>query len=174
MSFRRLRPVQSLKHIVDTNGGILGGSPSTTDVVNAVDAPVIASPNNVQQGCKVHAIFLNVQVVMDTKGGGINNIYMIVYKNPGGNVTAPAVDAVGVSDKRKFVLHQEMLMLSNEHVTVTQFAVPRTLFKGVVRIPPRLNRFGYNDKLQVVIGHRNAEATQKSDFCLESVYKEFR
>ncbi len=169
-----MSPIRSIKHVVDTNGGILGGTPSTASVINTVDDPSRTVANNVTNGSRVNAIFLNVQVVMDTKGAGVNNIYMIVFKNPGTDMNAPDVDNVGTNDNRKWIIHQEMLMLSNEHVTATQFAVPRTLFKGVIRIPKSYQRNGIDDRLDILIGHRNAEATQQSDFCLQCIYKEFR
>ena len=32
---------------------------------------------------------------------------MIVYKNPGGNLTAPAPNTIGSNDNKRFVIHQE-------------------------------------------------------------------
>lgn len=168
---RSLRPVQSVKHIVDTNGGITGGTPSVTDVIVTRDTPAAATTNECAVGSTVHAIFLNVQVVPIIAAGGVNNIYMIVYKNPGSSIPAPNVDSVGTSDDRRRVLHQEMLMLGNGNIDTN---ISRTLFKGVVRLPRSIKRNGILDKLQVVVGHRAAEQTQSSDFCLECIYKEFR
>ena len=168
----RMRPVQSLKHIVDTNGVVVGGTASVTDVINTVDAPAAGISNQCATGSTVHAIFLNVQAIQLVVAGGINNLYMTVYKNPGGDLFGPPVDAVGISDDRKRVIHQEMIMTGS--VLTTADAIPRTLFKGVVLIPRGLKRNGVQDKLQVYIGHRNAEATQQTDFCLQCIYKEFR
>jgi len=168
----RIRPVVSVKHIVDTNGVIVGGTASTTDVIDTVNSPVSTVSNNVANGSYVRALFLNVQAIQLVVAGGINNLYMIVYKNPGNNVPAPAVDDVGTKDKRRFVIHQEMIMTGS--VLTAADAVPRTLFKGVIRIPKVYQRNGYDDKFQVVIGHRNAEVTQQTDFCLQCIYKEFR
>ncbi len=175
MSFRRrslrLRPVQSLKHIVDTNGGVSGGAQSVNDVVVAVQNPAPTALNQVNIGATVNAIFLRVEVIQEVAAGGIDNIYMYVYKNPGGNLATPAVDSVGTTDKRKFVLHQEMMMTGTALTAAS--AIPRTLFKGVVMIPRGYKRFGVEDKLQVVIGHRAGEATQVSNFCLQCIYKEY-
>ncbi len=177
MSFRnrrslRLRPVNSIKHVVDVNGGITGGTPSTIDVINTVNTPVLGTSNEVEFPSSVHAIFLRVEVIQKVAAGGVDNIYMIVYKNPGGNITAPAVDAVGINDNKKRVIHQEMLMTGT--VLTAASAIPKTLFKGVIMIPRGLKRNGANDKLQVVIGHRAAEVTQQSNFCLQCIYKEYR
>ncbi len=144
------------------------------DVINTVESPTSSIANNVGNGSTVHAIFLNLQVVLDIPGsGGINNIYMLVYKNPGNNVSNPAPDNVGVTDKRRFVLHQEMSMLGNGNVSPAEVN-PKTLFKGVVMLPRTFKRNGIDDKLQVVIGHRTGETTQNTDWCLQCIYKEFR
>ncbi len=176
MSFRRrnlsLRPVRSVKHVVDTNGAITGGTPSTTSVVETVDDPSNTSPTQCAVGSTVHAIYLRVEVIQEIPAGGIDNIYMLVYKNPGGDLLAPNVDTVGSSDDRKRVVHQEMMMLGS--VLTAANAIPRTLFKGVVLFPRALKRNGIQDKWQVVIGHRNGEVTQGSNFCLQCIYKEFR
>ncbi len=180
MSFRRrgmsramaLRPVNSLKHIVDTNGAVSAALPSTTDVMTAVDDPAFASPNQVATTSLVKSIFLRVDVVGTASAGGVDNIYMIVFKNPANDLPIPPANAVGPSDKRKFVIHQEMIMLSPPGTDNLRF--PRTLFKGVIRIPQPYQRNGISDKLQVILQHRAGEVTQLTEFCLQCIYKEFR
>ncbi len=167
-----LRPVKSLKHVVDTNGGITGGTPSTTDVLNVTENPPTTTANAVETGSHVYSVFLNVQVIQKVAAGGVDNIYMIVFWNPSNNLVAPPVDGVGADDNRRFVLHQEMRMTGT--VLTAADAIPLTLFKGVVRIPKVFHRNGIQDKLQVLIGHRSAEVTQQSNFCLQAIYKEFR
>ncbi len=168
----RVRPVQSLKHVVDTNGGITGGTASVNDVVNTVESPVSSVANNVANGSTIHGIYLRVEVIQKVAAGGVDNIYMLVYKNPGNNVANPPVDSVGTADTRRFVVHQEMLMTGT--VLTAASAIPKTLFKGFIAFPRSYKRNGYDDKWQVVIGHRSAEATQQSNFCLQCIYKEFR
>ncbi len=177
MSFRRrqslrLRPVNSIKHIVDSNGGVTGAGQSVTDVVQAQPVITETLSNRVLTGSLVYAIYLRVEVIQEVAAAGIDNIYMYVFKNPSGNLATPAVDGIGVTDKRRFVLHQEMVMTGN--VLSAAQAIPRILFKGVITLPRNLRRFGVDDKLQVVIGHRTGEATQVSNFCLQCIYKEFR
>ncbi len=178
MSFRnrrslRLRPVQSIKHIVDTNGAVTAGTVSTNDIIKedaSVDYKV--SSVKVESGSTVHAVFLNVQVVLSTPAGGVNNIYLAVVKNPGAQIIFPVLNQLGNSAVRKFVIHQEMVMLGNG-VDQGSF-IAKTLFKGVILIPPRLKRFGIDDKMSVLIQHRSGEATQQTDFCLQCIYKEFQ
>ncbi len=167
----RLRPVMSLKHVVDTNGAISMGAPSITDVITTVNNPSASTSNQCALGSTVNAIYLRVEVIGKDSAGGIDNVYMIVYKNRSGDLIPPPVDAVGVSDERRNVIHQEMLMLDFKGTTA---GFPRTLFKGVILIPRGIRRNAVEDKLQVVIGHRPAETTQLTEFCLQCIYKEFR
>jgi len=170
----RLRPVKSLKHVIDTNGAITGATPSQTDVVNVVNDPADTSTPQVAQGSTIHSIFLNVQVVGIIGAGGVDNVYMIVFKSPGDNINPPSVDSVGTSDSRRFVIHQEMMMTGQPGGNPGSSNIPRTLFKGVIKIPRGYKRNGYDDKLMVLIGHRAGEVTQKTNFCLQCIYKEFR
>jgi len=167
-----LRPVNSLKHVVDTNGLVTLALASVTDVINTVDNPSTVVSNQVNVGCRVNAIYLRVEV----KGGavaasGVENIYMYVFKNPGNNLVQPAADAIGVSDNRKFVIHQEMLMTN---VSTAEASFPRTLFKGVIMIPRGYRRFGVDDRLKVILQQRAGETNQTTQFCIECIYKEFQ
>ncbi len=168
-----LRPVNRLKHVVDTNGTISAGGKSINDVITASPDPSNVVSNQVNDTSIVRSIFLRVEVVGTVAAGGVDNIYMYVYKNPANDLALPDADSVGVSDKRKFVIHQEMIMLTPLDVT-NGVAFPRTLFKGVIRIPQPYQRNGIQDRLQVVLQHRTGEATQTTRFCLQCIYQEFR
>jgi len=167
-----LRPITSIKHVVDTNGGITGAIQSITDVMRAIDNPdYLTNPNDINTGAVMKWIFLNVQIIQKVAAGGVDNIYLAVYKNVGNNTALLANgDAIGASDRKRFVIHQEMVMTGN--VLTAAAAVPKTLFKGVLRIPKSLQRFGLEDRLQVIISHRTGEASQQSNFCLQCIYKE--
>ncbi len=169
--FQSLRPVHRLKHVVDTNGAISMGVPSITDVITTSPNPVTTVTNHVEDASIVRSIYLRVEVIGKDSAGGVDNVYMIVFKNPANDLSIPAVDGVGVSDKRKFVIHQEMMMLDFKGTTS---GFPRTLFKGVIKIPQPYQRNGIADRLQVVIGHRPAETTQLTEFCLQCIYQEYR
>jgi len=176
MSFRRnrralaIRPVSSLKHIVDTSGAITAGVPSITDLMIQNDSPVTTVSNQVHTGSHVKAIYLKVEVHGAIAYAGVGRIYFYVYKDPSSEIIAPGVDNVGTSTRRKFVIHQEMLMISAQ---VDAASFPRTMFKGVILIPQRYQRFGDLDRLRFVIGNAPGETTGQSDWCLQCIYKEF-
>lgn len=168
----RLRPVNTLKHVVETNGAVTAAAASRTDIINTIRNPDEVQTNQCEIGSTVSAIYLRVEVIGTVSAGGVDNIYMAVFKNPGGILVPPNLDQVGQSDKRKYVIHQEMIMLAKESNDAMRF--PRTMFNGVVRIPRGYKRNGVEDKLEVVLQHRQGELTQQTEFCIECIYKEFR
>ncbi len=145
---------------------------SVTDLVETKDTPS-SFTNEVETGCKVRAIYLRVEVVGKASAGGVDNLYMYVFKNPGNRMILPNADQIGASDVKKYVMHQEMLML-NQRSTVDNVGFPRTMFKGVILIPRGYQRCGTEDRVQVVIQQRQGEATQTSEFCIQGIYKEIR
>ncbi len=152
---------------------IIAAANSTTDIMQAVDNPdYIATVQQIQTGAVMKWFFLNVQVIQAVTGGGVDNVYLAVYKNVGNNTALLGnLDSIGVSDRRRFVIHQEMVMTGNTPSNGSG-VVPKTLFKGVILIPKSQQRFGLEDRLQIIIGHRTGEATQRTDFCLQCIYKE--
>lgn len=162
--YSRLRPVQSLKHIVDQQGGLVAAATTTDVLIKAVDAPILANVSEVITGSTVSAIFLNVQVAA-SGSGALANVYMNVYKNPGGSLNPINPAASGSNDNKRFIIHQEMIMTEKNST-----AIARTLFKGVIKIPRGYKRFGYNDKLEISL--RAPGVT--FDYCHQCIYKEFR
>jgi len=161
-----LRPVHRIKHVVDKQAGLAGGTNNATELILAVDAPVLAQTNQVETGSKVNGIYLKVEVVnTEATQGVLPNCYMIVAKNPGGNLTFPAANAVGVDDNKRYVIHQEMVMLQKQ-----AGSNPRTLFNGVIVIPRGYRRFGPNDTLRLNVLSPGVDV----DLCIQCHYKEFR
>ncbi len=168
-----MRPVQSIKHIVDTDGLISLAVQSVTPIVNTVRNPdYAANPADVEIGSTVSSIYLRVEATGVIAAAGIDNIYMAVVKNPAGALSFPKGNQMGGDDNRRWILHQEMLMLAPFEATGTT-GFPRTLFKGVIRIPRGMKRNALEDQLQVLLSHRGGETSQTTRFCLECIYKEF-
>ncbi len=173
MSYRRsrgmaLRPVHRIKHVVDSQFGVVGGTPARVNVIQSKDAPVLANTSEVETGSKVNGIFLIVEVSM-TSGVVLANAYMLVAKRPGGNITIPDGNVVGADDNKRFVFHQEMVMMQKFDADVA--SNPRTLFKGVVVIPRGYRRMGPNDIIEVQVF---TPTGQNMDACVQCHYKEFR
>ncbi len=161
----RLRPVNRIKHVVDNQFAVAAAAVQDINLIVADDQPDLAEPANVLTGSTVNGIFLSVEVVNTGTTGVLANAYMYVIKNPGGNITLPAANLVGVSDNKRFVIHQEMVMLQ-----MIDNSNPRTLFKGVIVIPRGYRRFAPNDLLVLRIFSPGVELNG----CIQCHYKEFR
>ncbi len=160
-----LRPVHRIKHVIDAEGAITD-TQSVVDLIVTVDAPVIGSPTQVETGSKVNGIYLHVECNR-TSGTGRSNMYLAIFKNPGNLIAAPAADAIGISTTKKYIIHQEMVMLGDFVENM-----PRILFNGVIKIPKGYIRNGPSDKISVLLKAGGNSVT--GDFCLQAHYKEFR
>ncbi len=160
-----IRPVHRIKHVVDAQGAM--GTPGTavvTKLIETVDAPVLANVTEVETGSKVNGFYLKVEVYA-TSTAALANCYMAIFKNPGNNLTNPAINAVGADDNKRYVIHQEMVMLEKNTT-----GNPRTLFNGVIVIPRGYRRNGPADQLKLIL----LAPGVTTEFCVQCHYKEFR
>ncbi len=168
MGYRRralnLRPVHSIKHVVDKQNALTAGSAGNEFLVSAVDDPVLANTAEVETGSTVNSIYLNVTCNPTTEAA-LPNVYIIIFKNPGGSLANIVPNAVGASDNKRFVIHQEMRMLGG---SITE--IPVTIFRGVIKIPKGYRRFGINDLLTV----RLLAPGVAIEYCVQAIYKEYR
>ena len=159
-----MRPVNRIKHVFDKQGAIAAAGTVTEILIETTDTPTLAVTNSVETGSKVNGIYLVVEVNA-TSSAALSNVYMMVVKDPGGNLVFPAANVVGSSDNKKYVIHQEMVML--QQVTNSN---PRTLFKGVIIIPRLYQRNGPNDRLLLKLHTPGVNI----NYCIQCHYKEFR
>lgn len=159
-----LRPVNRIKHVFDQQFAATAGTTTNSNVIVTVDSPVLANVSEVMTGSTVNGVYLKIEVNA-TSSAALSNVYMIIYKNPGGNLGVIAPNAVGISDDKRFVIHQEMVML--QQVTNSN---PRTLFNGVIVLPRGYRRFAPNDRLvlRILAPGVNINA------CIQMHWKEFR
>ncbi len=163
--YRNLRPIRSIKHVVDTQGALAaGGNTDVVTLVNAIDSPSLGVTNSVEFASRISSLYLNVQVYA-TSEASLANVYMAIMKNPGNNLTTVSPNAVGASDNKKYVIHQEMRMMGGATTEI-----PITLFNGVIRIPKGYQRFGAQDQLQLII----QTPGNAIDYCSQAIYKELR
>ncbi len=170
MVFRRrtnlsIRPVHRIKHVIDVQGGSAIGVNTLTNLAVAVVTPNTATgTSDVADGSKINGIYLKVEVYA-TSSGALSNVYMIVLKNPAGNLGVIAPNTVGSDNDKRYVIHQEMVMVQRNIN-----GNPRILFNGVIALPRGYRRFARDDKLQLRILAPGISV----DFCIQCHYKEFR
>ncbi len=161
-----LRPIHRIKHVVDGSAVVAAATPNTTVIVNTVDAPVLAQEEQVETGSRVNGIYLKCEVASnETDAGAIPNVYLMITKNPGNAITFPNSNAIGSSDDKRWVIHQEMIMFNN-----VAGGNPRVLFNGVIVIPKGYRRMAPNDQLKMTLFSPQVNFV----FCMQAHYKEFR
>ncbi len=152
---------------MDASATLAKNTKLNQSLVLAVDAPTLGNITQVETGSKVNGIYLKVEVASNETEviGAIPNVYMMVFKNPGGNNTFPDANTVGTSDLKRYVIHQEMIMIEN-----SKGGNPRVLFNGVIVIPKGMRRFAPNDELRVQVFSPVIDIA----VCFQCHYKEFR
>ncbi len=159
-----LRPVNRIKHVIDTQLSQNAGTATAVTLAESNDNPSLANTTQCLTGSTIRGIFLVVEAYA-TSSAALSNFYLIVFKNPGGNLTFPNPNVIGSDDNKKYVIHQEMVMF--QKVTPSN---PRTIFKGVIVIPRHLQRMAPGDFLSI----KTFSPGVNNDVCLQCHYKEFR
>ncbi len=143
---------------------------STVPLADVADNPIASTPNQVSIGCRISAIYLRVEVLATAGFVTVPRIYMAVQKSPGDSIATVPPNSVGTNDNRKWIIHQEMIMVAG----TTDVQIPRTMFQGVIKIPFKMQRFGVDDSLKVSFQHDAGETTGITNVCVQCIYKEFR
>ncbi len=169
MPFRRrsgnsLRPVNRIKHVIDSQAAATAGTQIATSLIDTEDAPDLADTDSVHTGSTVNAIYLKAEAVALTSAA-LPNIYMAVFKNPASALTAPNANVIGSSDLKKYFIHQEMNMMQRQ-----DGSNPRTLFNGVIVIPKGYRRNRPDDNMSVLFFSPGINFK----VCVQCHYKEFR
>ncbi len=163
-----MRPINRIKHVVDTQSAIPVNTQIEVVLADATDTPTLAQKEEVETGSTINGMFITVEgVASETSTTATPNVYIIIYKNPGNNVVIPNGNAVGVSDNKRFVIHQEMVMINP-----VDGGNPRNLFKGVVVIPKSYRRMAPDDRIGLQIFVPSTGVALNA--CVQCHYKEFR
>ncbi len=163
-----LHPVNRRKHVVDFQTLVPLNTQITQTVAVVVDNPALANVAQCNVGSKIHGIFCSIEAVSaEDSTTATPNMYMMLYKDPGGNLTMPNANSVGANDNKRYVLHQEMVMLNS-----SDGGSPRSVFKGVIKIPKGMSRMGPADAIKVQLFIPSTGVTVNS--CAQYHYKEFQ
>ncbi len=163
-----MRPVNRIKHVVDLSGTIAANANGVFNIATATDTPTLAVTSSVETGSKINGFYIRAEIASNEaiSLGAIPNVYLLIWKNPGGNLVRPTINSAGDDDNKRFYVHQEMSMIENKG----QGSNARTLFNGVVVIPKGYRRMGPNDVWEVLILCPALDTAQ----CIQVHYKEFR
>ncbi len=164
MARRGIRPlVNSYKNVVDTSGALGAASVSTTTLAAAVEMGANAQEGaSVPIGAKISAVFYSLYVFTDAIESTSPLVDVYWAKWPSSAVTEPVPGAVGASDVKRFVFHEEKGLAGNR-----TSGTPMVI-KGVLKVPKPYARFGRGEQFEMRI--RSAVA---GFFCAKHIYKVF-
>ncbi len=152
-----LRPINSVKNIVDsTSFGVAAGTNQTVTVGTVVNA-YAGGVSEIPIGAKVSSIYLFVQMVTDS---AVGNVDFYVAKRPAG-VVLPTPGASGGVTARKYILHEEKGIPGYQSIG----ASPLT-FRGVIKIPRGRQRMAEGDDITVQL-----RGSAVYSFCVKCIYK---
>ncbi len=161
-------PINRTKHVVDSFGAVVGGSPSRNDIASAVvNRADPFNPVEVVLGSTVNAVFISIFVIDDSATGLSGPIDWYIAKsrtsqNPTTNFPDPG--ATGVSLVRNQIFHEE------KGLSGSQDGTPM-VFKGVIALPKSMRRFREGDVLFIKVGCNTGDTC---NFCIKAIYNEFR
>ncbi len=179
MSFRRrgnaLRPIDSVKHIVETSSVIAATTNTVAlNLLAGVDTYTLADSNGVPTGAKVNGMFLSIFII--SEGGELASEVPLadwyIIKSPGNVFSGfstsqlPTPGATGIHINKRHIIHTEKGLTGGGDVSLA--GVPM-VFKGVIAIPRHMRRIGQDDSFKLCLRTNFA-----SKFCIQAIYKHYK
>ncbi len=173
--YNRLRPINSVKHIVETSG-ILAASTNTVldELISGNSVYALATTNGVPAGAKVNAFYFSFFAIAE--GGEVAAevplVDWYVIKNPGDtfastfdSINLPTPGATGAHVNKNKIIHTEKGLAGGGDASTA--GVPM-IFKGVIKLPRGMQRIAVGDRFQIC-----ARANFNTKFCLQAIYKHY-
>ncbi len=165
--FNRARsPINSIKHIIDTEGVLAGGAVSDNKIANAV--PNVGTsfvPGDIRVGGTINGFFISVFVIGATGAGAVGSLNWFLIKIHTGQVAImPVPGNTGVSELRNQIIHEEKGLSGS--IDGTPMA-----FKGVIVVPKGMRRMRAGDEWFIRL--QSQDATNNAQFCIKAIYKSY-
>ncbi len=161
-----LRPINSLKNVVQDVAIIAGAGTGNFNLIEAVDAPVLANTQEVGTGCRINQIYLEVWIYGNAVAGVNSPITWMLWKNNASAISAPTPTSLGVSDSKKY-----SFAVGKGLVGSSANGQPGYLIRGWFSIPKSMRRMGHDDRIQLVIENSTANDL---NVCRLAIYKWYK
>ncbi len=137
--------VNSMKNVVNSFTALPTGAGNVL-VANAQDTAALAVAVDVERGCLIKAIWLEIWIydTAEAAVGVTSGIDFYIWKNPGGNLTAPIPGTEGTSNEKKFIFKSWKGLTGAR----TQGSPPYA-WRGWIKVPKRYQRMGSNDNFDL-------------------------
>ncbi len=162
------RPINSIKHIEETEGVTAGDTDINIPILDGVGSPPDPfSPGKVMVGSRVSSIFLTVFIIGETGAPVTGSINWYLGCRRGGQDLAdfPTPSVTGVSIVRNQIIHEEKGLSGSGDGTPM-------VFKGVILIPKTYQRIREGDAWFLRL--RVTGATNSVTFCQKAIFKSYQ
>ncbi len=171
-----LRPVDSVKHIVESSGIAAAGTNIVPfSIIDGVAAYALSTTNGVPTGAHVRSIFLSFYII--TEGGEVASevplVDWYIIHNPGNawattfdSLNLPTPGSTGNHQNKRHIIHTEKGLSGGGDASLAGLPM---IFKGVIRIPRKMQRISEDDRLTIALRCNFA-----SKFCIQAIYKHYK
>ncbi len=164
-----LRPVTSEKH--EITGTFLAQNASTTQEIEIIEGINVLTgvSDQVTIGSTVKNVFFEFNLNGVNNSGASQVFHWMVIKNPSGELETADLDPILYNQKiKRHILKRGMEMLPEVPLDSGGTVQTKRIF--VVKIPPRMRRFGDGDRLEFVYRSTSASGI---NLCIIAIYKAF-
>ncbi len=135
-------------------------------LIEGADTPTLA--NQVEVGAVIKWIYIEFNLNGVDNSGTVQVFHWMIFKNPSNIYSGAFIDPATYNQtQRKFILKRGMEMLPEIPLGSGGTVQTKRIF--VLKLPPRLRRFGENDRLQL---HYKSTSASGVNFCGIFIYKE--
>jgi len=171
MVFRRgnrsqLRPINSVKNIVQEISAVAAAAQATTVIAQAVDAPTLAATTEVEKACRINQIYIEVWIYGAAADNVNSPITWMLFQNPSNAFTTPAPSTVGASDLKRYVIAMGKGLVGNQAV-----GNPPYLIRGWFAVPKVRRRMGQDDTINFVLINNTAGVINTCKLFIYKWYK---
>ncbi len=162
---RSMAPINSIKHIIDSEGALAAGAQSIVDLAKTVPSlSVPFVPNEVELGAKINAFFLSVFLIGQTGAPVTGSLNWLIWKQrTGQSASSPTPGNTGISQVRNQIIHEEKGLSGSGDGTAMAF-------KGVIVVPRGMRRMREGDLWKIALLDSTSETVS---FCVKAIYKSF-
>ncbi len=159
---RGIRPVvNSYKNVIDTSGGLTAATVSVTAVATATQPGALTTVSNlVPIGGRMSAVYYSLYIYSDAIESTSPLIDIYWWKRVAGTDTIPIPGSTGTNENKKWIFHEEKGLAGNRTTGMPM------IIKGVIKIPPRYQRFANGDDFEMRI-----LAPVAGFFCAKHIYR---
>ncbi len=166
--------ISGTKNVFDTSNIIVASTNTTVAIpVDTLDDAALADPNGVRKNCKIYSIYMSIFAI--SEGGEVATEVPLfdwyIMKDPGKNMQTagfvangmPTPGATGTHQNKRYILHEEKGLTGGGDISLAGMPM---VFKGVIKIPPGMRTFRFNDRMLV-----NCRGNFATKFCSKFIYK---